>query len=53
MESREIEKKAYGHFESGLHCAEVISKTVLETFSQEPHRESIKSASGLGRKQCR
>jgi C_GCAxxG_C_C family probable redox protein len=48
MESREIRKKAYGNFESGLHCAEVISKTILEIFSEEPHPEVIRTASGFG-----
>ncbi|MCP4668987.1 MAG: C_GCAxxG_C_C family protein [Deltaproteobacteria bacterium] len=48
MEMKEIEKRAYSHFESGLHCAEVISKTVLEAFSDKPHIEVIKSASGFG-----
>jgi C_GCAxxG_C_C family probable redox protein len=48
MESKEIRKKAYGHFASGLHCAEVISKTILEVFSQEPQPEVIRSASGFG-----
>jgi C_GCAxxG_C_C family probable redox protein len=48
MESKEIRKKAYGHFESGLHCAEVISKTILEMFSGEPHPAVIRSASGFG-----
>ena len=48
MENKEIKKKVYGHYESGLHCAEVISKTVLETFSDETHSEAIKSASGFG-----
>ena len=48
MEIKEIEKKAYGYFESGLHCAEVISKTVLEAFSEEPHTDAIKSASAFG-----
>lgn len=48
MESKEIRKKAYGHFESGLHCAEVISKTILELFSEEPQPAVIRSASGFG-----
>jgi C_GCAxxG_C_C family probable redox protein len=48
MESKEIRKKAYGHFESGLHCAEVISKTILEMFSEEPQPAVIRSASGFG-----
>ena len=48
MESKEIRKKAYGHFESGLHCAEVISKTILEMFSTESHPAVIRSTSGFG-----
>jgi C_GCAxxG_C_C family probable redox protein len=48
MESKEIRKKAYGHFESGLHCGEVISKTILEMFSEEPQPAVIRSASGFG-----
>jgi C_GCAxxG_C_C family probable redox protein len=48
MEIKEIENRAYRHFESGLHCAEVISKTVLEAFSKELHTDVIKSASGFG-----
>jgi hypothetical protein len=48
MESKEIRKKAYGHFGSGLHCAEVISKTILEMFSGEPNPAVIRSASGFG-----
>ncbi len=48
METKEIKKTAYGHFESGLHCAEVISKTVLEMFSHEPHGEVIRAASAFG-----
>ena len=48
METSEIRKKAYGHFESGLHCAEVISKTILEMFLTEPHPAVIRSASGFG-----
>jgi len=48
MESKQIRKKVYGHFESGLHCAEAISKTLLEIFSHEPHPDAIKAASGFG-----
>jgi C_GCAxxG_C_C family probable redox protein len=48
MESREIRKKAYRHFESGLHCAEVVLKTILEMLSGEPHPAVIRSASGFG-----
>jgi C_GCAxxG_C_C family probable redox protein len=48
MENKEIRKKVYGHYESGFHCAEVITKTVLEMFSQKPHPEATKAASVFG-----
>lgn len=46
--SRQIRKKVYGHYQSGLHCAEVISKALLETFSGKAPPEVIKAASGFG-----
>ena len=48
MESKEIRKKAYGHSQSGLHCAEVVSKAVLESLSMKPCPEVIRAASGFG-----
>ena len=48
MENKEIKKTVYGHYESGLHCAEVISKTVLDKFSDKPNSETVKIASGFG-----
>ena len=48
MENKEIRKKVYGHYESGFHCAEVITKTVLEMFSQKAHPEATKAASVFG-----
>jgi C_GCAxxG_C_C family probable redox protein len=48
MENKEIRKKVYGHYESGFHCAEVITKTVLEMFSRTPHPEAAKAASVFG-----
>jgi arsenite methyltransferase len=48
MENKEIRKKVYGHYESGFHCAEVITKTVLEMFSGKPHPEATKAASVFG-----
>jgi C_GCAxxG_C_C family probable redox protein len=48
MENKEIRKKVYGHYESGFHCAEVITKTVLEMFSRKPHPEATKAASVFG-----
>jgi C_GCAxxG_C_C family probable redox protein len=48
MENKEIRKEVYRHYESGFHCAEVITKTVLEMFSQKPHPEATKAASVFG-----
>jgi len=45
---KRIKKKVYGHYQSGFHCAEVISKALLETFSGEAHPEVVKAASGFG-----
>ena len=48
METKEIRKKVYGQYESGFHCAEVITKTVLDMFSRKPHPEATKAASVFG-----
>jgi C_GCAxxG_C_C family probable redox protein len=48
MESKEIKKKVYANFASGFHCAEAISKTVLEIFSENSQPELIRAASGFG-----
>jgi C_GCAxxG_C_C family probable redox protein len=48
MEGKEIRKEVYARYQSGLHCAEVISRTALEIFSEEAHPEAIKTASGFG-----
>jgi len=48
LEDKEIKKKVYGHYESGFHCAEVITKTVLDMFSRNPHPEATKAASVFG-----
>lgn len=48
MENKEIRKKVYGHYESGFHCAEVITKTVLDMFSRKPHPEATRAASVFG-----
>jgi len=47
-ENKEIRKTVYRHYESGFHCAEVITKTVLEIFSGKPHPEATKAASVFG-----
>jgi C_GCAxxG_C_C family probable redox protein len=48
MENKDIKKTVYKHYESGLHCAEVISKTILDEFSNKPNSEVIKIASAFG-----
>ena len=47
-ERKEIKKRAYGYFQAGFHCAEVVSKTVLELSSAHPPLEAVKCASGFG-----
>ncbi|MEW6667247.1 MAG: C-GCAxxG-C-C family protein [Thermodesulfobacteriota bacterium] len=48
MDDKAIRKIAYGHFEQGLHCAEVVSKTVVELFSEESAAQVVRCASGFG-----
>jgi arsenite methyltransferase len=48
MEDKEIRKAVYTYFGSGFHCAESITKTVLEMFSRKPHPEAAKAASVFG-----
>jgi C_GCAxxG_C_C family probable redox protein len=45
---REVRKEVYGHYQSGLHCAEVIAKALIETISGKAHPEAIRAASGFG-----
>ena len=45
---KQLKKKVYGHYQSGLHCAEVIAKALLETFAGKAHPEVVKAASGFG-----
>ena len=48
MENKEIKKAVYSHYGSGFHCAEVITKTMLEMFSGKPHPEATRAASVFG-----
>jgi C_GCAxxG_C_C family probable redox protein len=47
-DEKAIRKIAYGHFEAGLHCAEVVSKTVIELFTKESAEHAVRCASGFG-----
>ncbi len=48
MERTEVEKKTFDYFESGFHCAEAISKTIIEVHATEPSNEIPRVASGFG-----
>jgi len=48
MKVEKIKKQVYHNFESGLHCAEVVSKTILDNFSKQSHPEAIKASSCFG-----
>ena len=48
LEDKEIRKIVYARYASGFHCAEVITKTVLEMFSEKQHPEATKAASVFG-----
>ncbi len=48
LEIEEIRNAVYGHYGSGFHCAEVITKTVLDMFSGKPHPEATRAASVFG-----
>lgn len=48
MNTKEVEPSVYKYFKSGYHCAEVISKTILERLSPVSHAEVLKAVSGFG-----
>ncbi len=48
LDTRAIKKQVYKNLESGLHCAEALSKTVLEAVSPESHPDVVKASSGFG-----
>jgi arsenite methyltransferase len=47
-ENRAIRKRVYQDFESGRHCAEAVSKTVLEIFYTPPASTAVRCAAGFG-----
>lgn len=47
MKDKEIRRKAYGHFQSGYLCAEAISRTVGELFSEELPADVLRCSSGF------
>jgi hypothetical protein len=47
-ESKIINKKVYESYQSGFHCAEAISRSVLEIFSNGDFGHLVKAASAFG-----
>ncbi len=47
MDAKEIRKQTYRYFESGYACAEVVSRTILDLFSETPRPEVVRAASGF------
>ena len=48
MEETKIKEHVYHHFGSGYHCAEVVAKTIMETYGDKSNSGVIKAASGFG-----
>ena len=48
MIKEEVEKKAFNYFASGYNCAESVFKSIIETLSDYPDKDIIKTASGFG-----
>ena len=48
LTEKELKKMVYHHFGTGFHCAEVVAKTILELYSEKPHSDIIRAASGFG-----
>jgi len=48
MEEKNIKERVHHHFGSGYHCAEVVAKTIMETYGDQSNNGVIKAASGFG-----
>jgi len=48
FEGRVFYARALHYFESGYHCAEVVSKTVMEQYLHVPNDQVLRAASGFG-----
>jgi C_GCAxxG_C_C family probable redox protein len=48
VENRQIRQRVYQDFEAGRHCAEAVSKTVLELFYSQPTTSAVRCAAGFG-----
>jgi C_GCAxxG_C_C family probable redox protein len=47
MTREDVERKAFDYFVSGYHCAEAISRAIVERYAEEPSSEVPKVASGF------
>lgn len=48
METKQIRKMVYENYQDGFHCAEAISRSVLEVFSDGGYAPLVKAASAFG-----
>lgn len=48
IDNKIIRQHVYQDFESGQHCAETVSKTILEIFSSQPASAAVKGAMAFG-----
>ena len=48
MDREEIVQKAFGYHCGGFHCAEAVSKAIVEAFGKQPSVEIPKVASAFG-----
>ncbi|MDY7077891.1 MAG: C-GCAxxG-C-C family protein [Chloroflexota bacterium] len=47
MTREEVEKRAFDNYQSGFHCAESISKAVVELYAEGPSNEIPRIAAGF------
>lgn len=48
MNREKIVQKAFGYHSGGFHCAEAVSKAIIEAYGQEPSSEIPRVASAFG-----
>jgi len=48
MNREEIVQKAFGYHNGGFHCAEAVSKAIVEAYGKEPSSEIPRVASAFG-----
>jgi C_GCAxxG_C_C family probable redox protein len=48
MDAKRIEEKAFDYFSNGFHCAEAVSKAVVESFAEAPSDAIPRVATAFG-----